>query len=89
MLLDSFLPKSTIKVRGKKSGGTHLVSLLKSISWRIVGTIDTIVIAYFVTGKIHMAVSIGFVEVFTKITLFYLHERAWIFAKRKFESDGI
>jgi len=52
-------------------------SLLKSISWRATGTIDTIVISYFITGKITMALTIGGVEVFTKISLYYFHERLW------------
>jgi uncharacterized membrane protein len=52
-------------------------SVVKALSWRATGTLDTIVVAYFVTGKIKMAMSIGFVELFTKIGLYYLHERAW------------
>ena len=55
----------------------HSRSLLKAISWRALGTIDTIVISFVVTGKIKMAVSIGFVELFTKIFLYYVHERVW------------
>lgn len=80
MLLDTILPKSNAKSTRYNS---HLVSLLKSISWRIVGTIDTMLIAYFITGKIDMALSIGFIEIFTKLTLFYFHERVWELAKRK------
>ncbi len=53
-------------------------SFLKSLSWRMVGTLDTMMISYFVTGKITMAVSIGSVEVITKTILYYFHERAWI-----------
>ena len=52
-------------------------SLLKSISWRATGTIDTIVISFLITGKITTALSIGGVEVFTKISLYYFHERLW------------
>ena len=52
-------------------------SLIKAISWRMVGTIDTMVVSYFITGKLVLAISIGGVEVFTKIGLYYLHERAW------------
>lgn len=47
------------------------------MSWRIVGTIDTIVISFFVTGTIAKALSIGMTEVITKVLLFYLHERMW------------
>jgi len=52
-------------------------SIVKSISWRTIGTIDTIVISYFITGKIGLALSIGSIEVFTKMTLYFLHERTW------------
>ncbi len=52
-------------------------SILKAISWRVTGTIDTFVISFLVTGKFKFAISISFFEVFTKITLYYLHERFW------------
>ena len=55
----------------------HWRSLIKGISWRITGTIDTIVISWFVTRKLSVAISIGFIEVFTKVALFYFHERLW------------
>ncbi len=55
----------------------HYRSLLKAISWRATGTLDTILISFVITGQIKLAVSIGFVEVFTKIGLFYVHERLW------------
>lgn len=52
-------------------------SLIKSISWRITGTIDTFVISFLITGQIKFALSISGVEVITKIILYYLHERLW------------
>jgi uncharacterized membrane protein len=52
-------------------------SIIKSFSWRIVGTLDTMLISYVITGKITIAVSIGSVEVFTKTILYYFHERLW------------
>ena len=52
-------------------------SVVKSISWRIIGTLDTIVIAYFITGKVGMALTIGSIEFFTKMFLYFFHERAW------------
>lgn len=58
-------------------GPTHARSFIKGVSWRILGTVDTIVISYFITGQWMSAVKIGMFEVFTKIVLFYLHERAW------------
>jgi uncharacterized membrane protein len=55
----------------------HYRSIVKAISWRATGTVDTIVISFIITGKIKMALSIGFVELFTKIALYYFHERLW------------
>lgn len=55
----------------------HSRSFIKAVSWRILGSIDTFVISYFVTGKLVFAASIASVETFTKIALFYGHERAW------------
>jgi uncharacterized membrane protein len=54
------------------------VSLLKTLSWRIIGTLDTMLISYILTGKLDIALSIGGIEVVTKMLLYYLHERAWI-----------
>lgn len=55
----------------------HHRSVIKGISWRIFGTIDTMTIAFFITGNYTKAISIGFTEVFTKVFLYYLHERLW------------
>ncbi len=55
----------------------HYRSLAKAISWRATGTMDTIVVSFVITGRIRIALSIGFVELFTKICLYYLHERVW------------
>lgn len=52
-------------------------SMAKTISWRTLGTLDTILIAWIVIGKLEFAVTIGGVELFTKIILYYFHERTW------------
>ncbi len=56
---------------------SHLRSVLKAVSWRVVGTVDTMVIAYFWTGEMGKALVIGATEVLTKVGLYYLHERLW------------
>ena len=56
---------------------SHLRSLSKAFSWRIVATLTTAVIAYFVTGDVQAAVMIGGVEFVLKFFIYYLHERAW------------
>ena len=52
-------------------------SLIKTITWRTIGTLDTILIAYIVTGDISAGAAIGGTELFTKMILYYFHERAW------------
>lgn len=52
-------------------------SIVKAISWRIVGTLDTIVISWVIIGEISLALSIGLVEVVTKMILYFFHERTW------------
>ena len=69
MLLDFFKIKTATDAK---------VSLLKTISWRIIGTIVTIIIAYFFTGKIDVALGIGSFEAIAKMVFYYLHERAWV-----------
>src|SRR3546814_9580708 len=56
---------------------SHPRSLVKAISWRALGSIDTFVLSYIFTGSTAAAASIAGTEVFTKIVLFYFHERAW------------
>lgn len=63
---------------------SHLRSLLKGLTWRIIATSTIIAIAYFTTGDISMALEIGFIEFFVKLLLYYLHERAWQMAPRGF-----
>jgi len=53
-------------------------SVVKSITWRILGTIDTIIISWIIVGDFRFAISIGGVELFTKMFLYYVHERLWL-----------
>ena len=52
-------------------------SVMKAVSWRIVGTLDTMIISFLITGKVTVALSIGSIEVLTKTILYYFHERLW------------
>lgn len=52
-------------------------SLVKAVSWRTAGTIDTFLISLLITGELALAGGIAGTEVLTKIILFYLHERLW------------
>ena len=65
--------------------------IYKTFSWRIVGTLDTVIISWVITGNPLMGLSIGLVEVLTKMLLYYIHERMWYkidFGIKKEEKTG-
>jgi|DEB0MinimDraft_6_1074348.scaffolds.fasta_scaffold174172_2 uncharacterized membrane protein len=51
--------------------------ILKTITWRALGTVDTITLSWFISGDIKIGFSIGGAELFTKMLLYYAHERIW------------
>lgn len=59
------------------SNNTRLRHILKTITWRLLASIDTFIISWLYTGNIQMGLSISFFELFSKIFLYYLHERVW------------
>jgi len=60
-----------------RSREAHSRSLIKAISWRALGSIDTFVLSWLFTGNPKAAGAIATTEVLTKMVLYYLHERAW------------
>ncbi len=63
---DSTVPQENIKR-----------SIVKTISWRVVGTLATVIISYVITGTLALAFSIGGIELVSKMVLYFFHERAW------------
>jgi uncharacterized membrane protein len=59
------------------SHATALRSLAKTCTWRLVASLDTFVLSYLITGRLMYAGSIAGAEVFTKMLLYYVHERGW------------
>ena len=53
-------------------------SILKAVSWRIVGTLDTMALGWIITGNPIMGLKIGALELLTKFILYYIHERIWV-----------
>jgi len=51
--------------------------LAKTITWRVIGTIDTMTLAWIISGNPMTGFKIGAAEVVTKMVLYYFHERAW------------
>jgi adenylylsulfate kinase len=56
---------------------TRKRSILKAVSWRTLATITTAAIVFMFTGKVALALTVGFLEVFAKMALYFVHERVW------------
>lgn len=80
MILDQIIFSKKAQSKGfeeDKSSEKPLRSVVKALSWRVVGTIDTLVVSYYVTGKFTLAASIASVDFLTKLVLYFFHERIW------------
>ncbi|WP_430467100.1 DUF2061 domain-containing protein [Winogradskyella ouciana] len=56
---------------------SHKRHIAKTLTWRIVGTLDTVILSWVISGSPSIGLKIGFAEVITKMILYYLHERTW------------
>ncbi|GGD85008.1 DUF2061 domain-containing protein [Planktosalinus lacus] len=59
------------------SDQSHKRHILKAVTWRVVGTMDTMLLAWWISGNPMTGLKIGVAEVLTKMLLYYLHERLW------------
>lgn len=74
MLLYYLHERVWFKIYFENSNKRHL---LKTITWRIVGTMDTMLLAWFITGNPLTGLKIGIAEVITKMLLYFFHEKIW------------
>jgi uncharacterized membrane protein len=61
--------------------------IAKTITWRIIGTLDTVILSWIISGSPTTGLKIGLAEVITKMLLYYFHERVWF--KINLSKDGI
>ena len=57
---------------------SRVISFAESITWRVLATLTTVVIAYFITQDTAIALQIGTIEFLAKLVVYHLHERAWL-----------
>jgi uncharacterized membrane protein len=60
---------------------SHVRTIAKALSWRLLATTVTFTVAWFVTGRFTLAAGIGVADALIKLTVYYFHERAWIRVK--------
>ncbi|MEP1490299.1 MAG: DUF2061 domain-containing protein [Algibacter sp.] len=58
-------------------GEKPIRSVAKALSWRVIGTLDTLIVSYILTGEMSVAASIASVDFLTKMVLYFFHERLW------------
>jgi adenylylsulfate kinase len=56
---------------------THVRSIVKAISWRIVATLTTMLLVFMFTGNLVVSGGVGLTELLSKILMYYVHERIW------------
>jgi uncharacterized membrane protein len=69
--------KDNATYRDDSTSEKPIRSIVKSLSWRTIGTLDTILISWLITGELALAFSIGSIELVTKMVLYFFHERVW------------
>ena len=55
----------------------HKRHIAKAITWRMIGTCDTIILSWLISGNPISGLKIGFFEIISKTILYYFHERFW------------
>ncbi|MCP4469478.1 MAG: DUF2061 domain-containing protein [Gammaproteobacteria bacterium] len=76
LIAESYIDEK-INVVATQSREKPVRSLAKAISWRITGSLDTILLSWLFTQSVNTALAIGLTEVMTKTLLYYFHERIW------------
>jgi len=61
---------------------SHLRSILKGLTWRVIATTTIFIITYFTTGEVKTAFTIAGIEFPVKLLIYYAHERAWLLIPR-------
>ncbi|WP_142785275.1 DUF2061 domain-containing protein [Changchengzhania lutea] len=81
MIIDSVLSRQVKAGKSvdesKQSEEKIKRSLAKTISWRVIGTLDTLLLSWLITGEATLAFTIASVEFASKMVLYFFHERAW------------
>lgn len=77
MILYFFHERIWFKVRVFREASSKVRHLLKTITWRFVGTMDTMFLGWLISGSAEVGLSLGGLELFTKMLLYYIHERVW------------
>jgi len=51
--------------------------IAKSLTWRFIGTLDTFIFVWLITGELSQGINISGITTLTKLVWYYIHERLW------------
>jgi len=88
MILYYLHERAWFNLRVFKTNGAQVRHILKTFTWRFIGTMDTVILAWLISGNAEFGLSIGGLELITKMILYYLHERTWYKIKFGLESKN-
>lgn len=81
MIFDQLILAKTkrkeVSFKEAESSEKPIRSVVKALSWRLIGTLDTLVVSYMFTGEMTIATSIASIDFITKMALYFFHERIW------------
>lgn len=79
MIVENVVKTNKTNYTKDSSSEKPIRSVAKAISWRVVGTLDTLFVSYFVLGQgeIEKASAIAGIDFITKMLLYFFHERTW------------
>jgi sulfate adenylyltransferase large subunit len=70
-------PRAGARAASIRTGESHVRSIVKAISWRATGSLDTFLVTFVITRSSVFAGSVAITEIATKIVFYYGHERIW------------
>jgi len=71
---DKFIADDLIRIKSE----SHARSFVKAVSWRVIGTFETFLISWVITGKLSTAGSIAGIQAIASTLLYWYHERIWL-----------
>ena len=62
-------------------------SFLKTLTWRVIASLDTAALTWLFSGDVITGLKVGGMEIVTKLFIYFFHERAWRIGWKK-QSDA-
>jgi sulfate adenylyltransferase subunit 1 (EFTu-like GTPase family) len=82
---DQVAARASVWIRNARE--RPLRSVVKAITWRTTGSVDTFVLSYIFTQSVQISAAISTAEIVTKFVLYYIHERLWARSRFGYQTE--